>query len=92
MTFRASTVPTTVALGSLMVLGFTGLGPSAGSATPHAQTSCFAINATVACIDAGFVPHFPGATLMPAIIGPAGSGENEDTVIREDGGREVARG
>jgi hypothetical protein len=62
------------------------------TADAGAAMSCFVVAGKLACIDAGYMPVAP---LAPPVMGPIGpdiDGENEDIVIRDNGGRHVAAG
>jgi hypothetical protein len=55
--------------------------------------SCFSVAMDVVCIEAESIAPLPWH--MPPVMIPAGvdgDGEDEDIVIRDDGGRHVARG
>jgi hypothetical protein len=54
--------------------------------------SCFAVSGKVVCIDAGYAPVNPPAPVVVAPTGPFFDTEDEDIVIRDDGGHHVARG
>lgn len=54
--------------------------------------SCFVVAGKVACIEVGVVPMVPGGPAVSAPIGPDFTGDDEDIVIRDDGGRHVAIG
>jgi hypothetical protein len=58
----------------------------------RAAMSCFAIAGKIACIEVGSLPVAPVAPPVMGPIGPNIDGENEDIVIRDDGGRHVATG
>lgn len=58
----------------------------------RAAMSCFVIAGKVACIEAGYIPVAPVAPSVTGPIGPDIDGENEDIIIRDDGGRHVATG
>jgi hypothetical protein len=63
-----------------------------GQAQPASAMSCFTVAGKMTCID---TTHAPAAGFMPPVIVPtvAGDdGEDHHIVIRDDGGRRVARG
>jgi hypothetical protein len=58
-----------------------------------ASMSCFTEAGAVSCVQtADAPPVMPVAPLVMVPVGPHVDGEDQDIVIRDDGGHEVARG
>lgn len=90
--FRASTFPAILPACLSLLVGLAASAAVSGSADPSpVPVTCFVVSGNVACIDAGFVPALPGASVT-TVVGPPIDGESESQTIRDDGGREVAIG
>lgn len=88
---HASIGSAVLTFGSLVVFGIVDPGQTDGLQSRF-QTSCFAVMGKVACIDGGFMPVAPGAPFVLTGIDQEGEWQDEDMTIRDDGGREIARG
>jgi hypothetical protein len=78
-------------LAALGMAGILGLMGQSEMPSAHAM-SCFAVAGNLTCIETATVPVAP---VMPPVIVPVGAsadGEHEHIVIRDDGGRHIARG
>jgi hypothetical protein len=82
--------PTTSCMLSLAAAALVALA-SPSIARPVASMSCFTIAGEVTCFEAGGPPAPPVAPIM-APMGPIFGGEDEEIVMRDDGGHVVERG
>lgn len=92
MMFGAVVSSTLVSVGSSLVVALLATTTGPDQIVDADAASCFAIAGKIACVDAGYVPVVPIAPIVLGPMGPDVTGEDEDIVIRDNGGRQVARG